>query len=169
MANQRLGARGKTGRALGGHLFLYEVMAVAATYLRDPPRLAVRVDGEAAEFEGITLIAQNGHPLTYLGGRALPLCEGAGLDTGTLSLAVLLRGSLRSAAAITPRVALGRGAGVLERDDIESVPRIHRARVRSLDGRPLPVEVDGDYLGELEAVDYGVRPRALSVVTGPAG
>lgn len=167
MANQRLSARGSTGRALGGHLFLYEVMAVAARYLRDPPRLSLTVEGEGEEIEGITLIAQNGHPLTYLGGRALPLCEGAGLDTGTLSLAVLRRGSLRSAATITPRIALGRGAGVLARDDIESVPRISRARVRSLDGRPLPIEVDGDYLGELEAVDYGVLPQALSVVTGP--
>ncbi len=30
-ANRRMSGRGTTGRALGGHLFLYEVLAVAAT------------------------------------------------------------------------------------------------------------------------------------------
>jgi diacylglycerol kinase family enzyme len=164
MANRRLSGRGTTGRALGGHLFLYEALAVAASYLRDPPRLSLAVEGEDSEIEGVTLIVQNADPLTYLGGRPLPLCEGAGLATGTLSLAVLRRASLGAAATITPRIALGHGAGVLGREDVESLPQVSRARVRSLDRRPLPVEVDGDYLGELDEVVYGVRPGALTVV-----
>ncbi|CAA9512127.1 MAG: hypothetical protein AVDCRST_MAG45-1978 [uncultured Solirubrobacterales bacterium] len=168
MANRRLSGRGATGRTLGGHLFLYEALAVAASYLRDPPRLAVTVEDRETEIEGVTLIVQNGHPLTYLGRRPLPLCEGAGLETGTLSLAVLRRGSLQAAATITPLIALGRGAAVLARDDVASVPSMRRARVRTLDGRPLALEVDGDYLGELEAVDYGVLPRALAVVVPQA-
>ena len=163
-ANRRLSGRGTTGRTLGGHLFLYEALAVAASYLRDPPRLGVTVDGRQGEIEGITLIVQNGHPLTYLGGRPLPLCEGAGLATGTLSLAVLRRGSLGAAVTITPRIALGRGGAVLAREDVESLPSTSRASVRTLDGRPLALEVDGDYLGELEEVVYTVKPAALTVV-----
>ena len=162
-ANRRMSGRGTTGRALGGHLFLYEVLAVAASYLRDPPRLVLAAEGEEDEIEGISLIAQNGDPLTYLGGRPLPLCEGAGLETGTLSLAVLRRGSIGAAATITPRIALGRGPGVLGREDVESVPRMSRARVRSLDGRPLPLEVDGEYVGERGEIVYGIKPRALTV------
>ena len=36
--------------------------------------------------------------------------------------------------------------------------------VRSLDGRPLPLQVDGDYLGCFEQVSFGVEPCALRVV-----
>lgn len=163
-ANRRLSARGAAGRRLGAHLFVYEAVAVAARYLRDPPRLSLAVDGREEEIRGVTLIAQNADPLTYLGSRALPLCEGAGHETGTLSLAVLRRASVAIAASLIPRVVAGRGMQALGHEQVESLPGIGGARARTLDGRPLPVEVDGDYLGEVEEVVYGVWPRALSVV-----
>lgn len=168
-ANRRLSGRGGTARRLGGHLFVYEILAVIAVYLRDPPRLAVTVGRSETEVEGVSAIAQNADPLTYLGGRALPLCERAGLDTGRLSLAVLHRASVRTAVELLPRVLLGRGRRALRHDDVESLPEVEEAHVRTLDGRPLPVDVDGDYLGELERVTCGVRPRALSVVAPLAG
>jgi diacylglycerol kinase family enzyme len=37
--------------------------------------------------------------------------------------------------------------------------------VRSADGRPLPLQVDGDYVGEVTEIEYAVAPRALSVVS----
>jgi diacylglycerol kinase family enzyme len=166
-ANRRLTGRGRVGRRLGGHLFLYEALAVGAGYLWDPPRFAVAVEGGEREVEGVTLIAQNADPLTYLGGRALPLCEGAGLETGSISLAILRRASARVALDLTPRVLSGRGAAALAHEHVASLPRLSRARIRTLDGRGLPVEVDGDYVGEFDELEYGVRPRALSVVSGP--
>jgi diacylglycerol kinase family enzyme len=36
--------------------------------------------------------------------------------------------------------------------------------VTSADGEPLPLQVDGDYLGEVTEASYSIRPRALSVV-----
>jgi diacylglycerol kinase family enzyme len=36
--------------------------------------------------------------------------------------------------------------------------------VHSADRRPLPLQVDGDYLGEVDRASYSVLPRALSVV-----
>jgi diacylglycerol kinase family enzyme len=36
--------------------------------------------------------------------------------------------------------------------------------VWSTDGRPLPVQVDGDYIGELPEVEFSVQPRGLTVV-----
>jgi diacylglycerol kinase family enzyme len=36
--------------------------------------------------------------------------------------------------------------------------------VRSADGRPLPLEVDGDYLGEVTEARYSIMPQALNVV-----
>lgn len=163
VANRRLSGRGVAGRRLGGHLFVAELMAVVAGYLRDPPRLAVEVDGRPGSIEGVSLMTQNADPLSYLGGRPLPLCAGAGLETGTLSLAILRRASFRVASVIMPRIVLGRGRAVLGHEAVESVPEIRQARVRTLDARPLEVEVDGEHAGEHETITYGVALRALTV------
>ncbi|MBA3421736.1 MAG: hypothetical protein H0U12_07575, partial [Thermoleophilaceae bacterium] len=164
VANRRLSRRGVAGRRLGGHLFVAELLAVVAGYLRDPPRLAVEIDGRPGAIEGVSLIAQNADPLTYLGSRPLPLGEGAGLETGTVSLTVLRYASLRLAATLTSRILLGDGRAALGYPGVESLPRVREARIRTLDGGPLEVEVDGDHAGEHQAVTYGVAPRALSVV-----
>ncbi len=165
-ANRRLSSRGTPGRRLGGRLFVYEGLAVAKGYLRRPPRLSVSVGDGGEEIQGTSVIAQNADPLTYLGSRPLPLCEGAGLESQTISLAVLRRVSLRTVLALAPRLVLGRGDEVIRDRDVASVPRVREVRVRTLDGRPLPVEVDGDYVGELDEVSYGVLPGVLSVIAG---
>jgi diacylglycerol kinase family enzyme len=36
--------------------------------------------------------------------------------------------------------------------------------VRSADGRPLPLQVDGDFLGEVDEARYSIKPSALTVV-----
>jgi diacylglycerol kinase family enzyme len=36
--------------------------------------------------------------------------------------------------------------------------------VRASDDRPLPLQVDGDYLGAVEEARYSIMPRALHVV-----
>ena len=42
--------------------------------------------------------------------------------------------------------------------------RRRRVTVRSIDGRPLPLQVDGDHIGDVEVAEYSVRPGALTVV-----
>jgi diacylglycerol kinase family enzyme len=37
--------------------------------------------------------------------------------------------------------------------------------VRSADERTLPLQVDGDYLGEVSEARYSIMPAALSVVS----
>jgi diacylglycerol kinase family enzyme len=37
--------------------------------------------------------------------------------------------------------------------------------VRSADERPLPLQVDGDYVGEVREARYSILPRALCVVS----
>jgi diacylglycerol kinase family enzyme len=41
---------------------------------------------------------------------------------------------------------------------------IDRVAVRSLDDRPLPIQVDGDFIGTAPEVEFAVCPRALTVV-----
>jgi hypothetical protein len=36
--------------------------------------------------------------------------------------------------------------------------------VRSADARPVPIEIDGDFLGTAEEAVYGLAPGALAVV-----
>jgi hypothetical protein len=37
-------------------------------------------------------------------------------------------------------------------------------RVHSRDGRPVPLEVDGDWLGDVTEADFGITPGGLSVI-----
>ena len=37
--------------------------------------------------------------------------------------------------------------------------------MQSADGRPLPLQVDGDYIGEVDEARYSILPRALHVVS----
>ena len=47
---------------------------------------------------------------------------------------------------------------------IHSVADASELIVRSADGRPLPLQVDGDYLGEVTEARYSIMPGALNVV-----
>jgi len=167
VANHRLNAHGIPGHRLGGLVFALEALGIGAGYLRRPPQVEVEAGGRTLRC--VSLVAQNADPLTYLGRRPLPLCVGAGLETGTVSLALMRRVSVRDALRVGGLVAAGRGLQALADDAVASLPAVPVARVRTLDGRPLPVEVDGDYVGDVEAIEYGVAPRALAVLAaGPA-
>ena len=37
-------------------------------------------------------------------------------------------------------------------------------RIRSRDGRPVPLEVDGDWLGDVTEADFGITPGGLTVI-----
>ena len=43
---------------------------------------------------------------------------------------------------------------------------LHELRVRSYDHRPVPVQVDGDYIGPHEEAVFTVTPGGLRVVGG---
>ena len=43
-------------------------------------------------------------------------------------------------------------------------PGAHELTVRSADGRPLPLQVDGDYIGTAPEVRFPVAPGSLCVV-----
>jgi diacylglycerol kinase family enzyme len=37
-------------------------------------------------------------------------------------------------------------------------------QIRSADERPLPLQVDGDYIGDVSQADFSVLPQALLIV-----
>jgi diacylglycerol kinase family enzyme len=131
-------------------------------YLVHPPRVRVEVNGR--EVEGVTVVVQNSDPFTYFGNRPIRVAEGAELDNGTLSLAVLERASVLDMPTLIPRLFSARASTVLRHRQIEGFAEVEYARVVARDGK-FPLQVDGDYIGEFEEASYGVAPRALAVVS----
>jgi diacylglycerol kinase family enzyme len=132
-------------------------------YLVDPPR--VRLLAGDRSLEGVTVIAQNSDPFTYFRRRPIRVCEGAGLDTGSLSMAVLKKATVLELPTLIPRLFSARARTVLRHRQVEGLSDVSAARVEALEGRPFPLQVDGDYIGEFEAVEFGITPRGLVAVS----
>jgi diacylglycerol kinase family enzyme len=132
-------------------------------YLLNAPRLRVSAGGRSVE--AVTVVVQNSDPFTYFASRPIRICERAGLDTGTLSLAALKRATLLEMPTLIPRIFSARPETVLRHRQVESLPDTREAVVESLDGEAFPVEVDGDFIGEETLVRYAVHPLALAAVS----
>lgn len=146
--------------------WFYTSAAVAA-FLRDylvrPPRLEVVADG-AARTTGVTAIVQNADPYTYFNGRPVHLAEGATLDSGTLSSVVLERATPIDVPTIAFR-ALAPRARIVKHRRVAHFEGVTEVVVRSVDGRPVPLQVDGDHVGAVVEARYSIAPRALTVVS----
>ncbi len=156
-ANPRMKAR------LGPYFFTW---VAVTTFLRRylaarPP--ALEVDAAGSSFRGVTAIVQNGSPFTYFQDRPIEIADGASLDSGALAGGVLHRASLISMLSIAWRAFSSR-ARVAGHRQVTGLGAVREITVRSTDGRGLPLQVDGDYVGEVAEARYSVLPEALRVV-----
>jgi diacylglycerol kinase family enzyme len=129
-------------------------------YDRSRPRLRVELPGRPPIDDGYMAICMNSNPYTYLGSIPMNLAPDADLDRG------LVMATFRS---LQFGPFLGLLASVLRKGS-------HFRRHRSVDYRtdldeatvighgPLPYQVDGDYLGEADRLDFRHVPDALTVV-----
>jgi diacylglycerol kinase family enzyme len=127
-----------------------------------PPRLEVHA-GEQ-RLDGVTAIVQNGSPFTYFQNRPIEITDGAALDSGSLTGGVLHSATLLSMPSIAWRAFSSR-ARVAGHRKVSGLSDLSELIVRSADGRPLPLQVDGDYLGEVTEARYSVLPEALNVIS----
>jgi diacylglycerol kinase family enzyme len=160
---RRVDARPHLKARFGPYFF---TMAAVASFLKDylvhPPRMAVQAsDGRTTT--GVTTIVQNGDPYTYFRDRPVSLAEGARLDSGTLSSVVLERATPLDVPTIAARALLPH-ARITKHRRVASFEDISTLDVRSLDGRPIPLQVDGDYVGSVTEARYAVQPGALAVI-----
>jgi diacylglycerol kinase family enzyme len=130
-------------------------------YLIRPPRLETEI-GETL-IQGVTTIVQNGEPYTYFGDRPVNMGEGATLESGDFSGVVLMRATPVDIPTITWR-ALSRHARLARHRRVHPFSEVSALRVRSLDDRPLPLQVDGDYIGEAHEAEFSITPRGILVV-----
>ena len=56
-------------------------------------------------------------------------------------------------------------ARVVGHRNITGLQQLSQLTVRSADGRKLPLQVDGDFLGHVDEARYSVLPSALNVVS----
>jgi diacylglycerol kinase family enzyme len=132
-------------------------------YLVRPPHVRVVADGTS--LDGVTVIVQNSDPFTYFRQRPIRVTEPAGLETGSVSAAVLKSATPLELPTLIPRLLSGRAKTVLRHRQVEGLGELARLRVEAIDDRPFPVQVDGDYIGDYEDVEFGVTPRGLMAVS----
>jgi diacylglycerol kinase family enzyme len=160
---ERVDANPRKKARLGAYYFTWvAVRTFASRYLVRPPRLQVLLDGRT--LEGVTAIVQNGSPFTYFQNRPIEIAEGAALDSGSLSAGVLHRATPVSMPFIAWR-AFSRRARVTRHRQVTGLEDLSELTVRSADGRPLPLQVDGDYIGEVQEARYSILPAALNVIS----
>jgi diacylglycerol kinase family enzyme len=102
-------------------------------------------------------------PYTYFNRRPIEIAEDAELDDGRLSGAVLARANPLDMPTVIWR-AFSRRAAIVKHRQVRPFKGVDGLRVRSLDDRPLPLQVDGDHIGEVAEAEFAVRPQALKVV-----
>jgi diacylglycerol kinase family enzyme len=131
-------------------------------YLLHPLRLEASLGEERVS--GVSMVVQNATPYTYFGNRPIEMAEGATLHSGNLAGIVLKRASPLDIPTILWR-ALSKRARFVKHRQVHPFTGVERLRVRSLDDRPLPLQVDGDYIGETPEAEFGVVADALRVVS----
>jgi diacylglycerol kinase family enzyme len=147
------------GRVSTPSLYIQKTMAqfLLEGERRAPGITLHRPDGSTTD--GLAMaVVQNTAPWTYIGARPVNPCPDASFDTGldvmgltTLTLAATARAATR---------LLSRQPGEAGRDMVV----LHDLTEFTLRApQPLPFQVDGDYLGEMEKVTFASVPAAIRV------
>jgi diacylglycerol kinase family enzyme len=130
-------------------------------YLVRPPRLEVELGDERVA--GVTAIVQNASPYTFFGNRPVHMGEGATLDSGDLAGVVLQRSSPIDGLTVSWR-ALSERARLVRHRRVHGFNGVTQLRITSKDERALPLQVDGDYIGEVHEAVFEALPHGILVV-----
>jgi diacylglycerol kinase family enzyme len=130
-------------------------------YLIRPPRLEVELGDE--KVSGVTAIVQSADPYTFFGNRPVRMGEGATLQSGDLAGVVLQRARPIDVATVTWR-SLSKRARLVRHRRVHGFSGLRRLRIVSSDDRALPLQVDGDYIGEVHTAEFECLPQGMLVV-----
>jgi len=159
---QRVDAQPHLKARFGPYFFAWKaLLTLVRRYLLRAPQM--HVDAGDRTLRAVTTIVQNGAPFTYFHDRPVEIAEGAALDSGVLEGAVLHRATPVGMSLIGLR-AMAPGGSVVGHRQVTGLRGIERMTVRSGDGRKLPLQADGDFLGDVEEARYSILPSALYVV-----
>jgi diacylglycerol kinase family enzyme len=146
----------------GAYYFTWcALMSFWTQYVVRPPRLEVSVNGDT--IDGATAIVQNADPYTYFNDVPLHVAEGATLDSGSMAGVVLRSTRLTIMPTVMFRL-FSRRARIVRHRQITGFSEAREVRVRSTDDRPVPLQLDGEYVGDVTEAVFTVVPGALRVV-----
>ena len=131
-------------------------------YVVNPPRVVATIGDREAE--GVSVFVQNAQPYTYFRRTPIQLALRAGLTSGELSGAVLTRANALDIPTVGYRL-LSRRSEVGRHRRVVAFDGIDRLQVRSADDRPVPLQVDGDYIGTHEEAVFTVLRGGLRIVS----
>jgi diacylglycerol kinase family enzyme len=137
------------------------VVTFARHYVVRPPRIDVEVGGQTVR--GVLALVQTGDPYTYFATRPLHVAEGVALDDGSIGGAVLRRAAPPDVPTVMARL-FSRRLRVSGHRRVFAWNGSQAARCVSADGRAIPLQVDGDYIGDTVEARYEVLPGALTVL-----
>ena len=161
---QRVDAHPRLKARLGEYYFTWAALSTFnRRYLVKPPRVNVFANGD--EIRGVTAIVQNSDPFTYFGTRPIVIGRDAALDSGHLSLTVLKRATPFEIGTLLPRIFSARQGSVAGHRQVESLTGMRSFSVETADGRPFPLEVDGDFVGDYERAEFEIAPASLAIVS----
>lgn len=129
-------------------------------YDRSRPRFAVRIPGRPTVDDGQFAICLNTDPYTFVGTRPFTVAPEAGLDR---PLSMVTVRDLRAVPLLSlAGSALGSGRRLRRSRHVTHESDVTRATVEGYG--PFPYQVDGDYLGETEALELRHEPEVLDLV-----
>lgn len=146
-------------RRRGEWFFLSNALKVAMTQYRGAdPAVTLEVPGSAPQ-RVVLAVCANGRPFTYFKRMPVDACPQATLDGGLdiFGIRRVRTGTIgRLAWALLVSRSHVRWRGAVYRHDLTDA-------TLTCD-RPLPVQVDGDYLGELDTIQLGLQADALRLL-----
>ena len=131
-------------------------------YLVRPPHLELETDA-GLRLEGIDAIMQNGDPYTYFDARPLRVAENSSMDSGRLAGAMLHRATPLDVPTVAYRL-FSKKHKLVDHRQITGFSDVGGVRARSVDGKEIPLQLDGDWVGDFTEVEFSVRPGGLTVV-----
>lgn len=150
---------------------LLYLQAIAGNYAFESdtraPRITIERPGEEPTDRISTLLVQNTAPWTYIGSRRIDACPDASFDLG-LDLMAMRDMSLPSTIRTMSQLVVGRLDKETERPagpHGKHVVRYHDLSEFTLGANsPVGLQLDGDFVGELDKVRFTAVPAAIRVV-----
>jgi diacylglycerol kinase family enzyme len=146
-------------RWLGHPLFITAALTTWVNgYDRHEPHFRVTTDTRVID-DGFFSIVLNTNPYTYLGNRPLDLSHAATLDRG---LVVLTFRTMPARTILGSLAGALRGGGVKPSDQLDE--QFDLDHIVFEHARPFPYQLDGDYLGESDRLEFTHVPDAVRLV-----
>jgi diacylglycerol kinase family enzyme len=159
---RRVDAHPKLKARLRHWYFAYAGLTTfAREYAVHPPQIDTEVAGRTVR--GVTALVQVGDPYTYFAGRPLHVAQDIALDDGNIAGAVLERSRPLDLPTVMTRLFVDR-LPVARHRRVFAWSGQTAARSVSVDGRPVPLQVDGDYIGDTAEARFEAQPGALTFV-----